>query len=148
MKLPREQGVGVVNPCCVRRFEIDAGHRVLGHDGLCRFPHGHRYGIEVVCTAPLNHLGMVIDFGAIRTMLGTWLSGIDHGFLVYRDDHELIDALKGLTHNKVIVVPFNPTAENLAVWMLAEFNTVMGVAGVAVKQVTVYETPNCWGVAT
>lgn len=138
---------------CTRKIEFDAGHRVLGHQGKCRFPHGHRYVVEITLSAALNDLGMVQDFGRIKDVLGGWVDKrLDHGFIVNEQDFELIAALESLEHNKIEVVPFNPTAENLAAWLLREFQQELGsspeLSRAEVKRVRLYETPNCWSDAT
>jgi len=130
---------------CTRKIEFDAGHRVLGHAGKCRFPHGHRYVLEVTASSQrLNTLGMVMDFGEIKSIIGEWVARvIDHGFLVYEKDRELLSLLNALSESKVCVVGFNPTAENLSEWLLAKCDELLGKE-TEVSHVRLYETPNCW----
>lgn len=133
-------------PTCTRRIEFDAGHRVLGHQGKCIYPHGHRYVVELTAESDvLNDLGMVVDFGKLKQVCGGWIDeALDHGFLVYDQDHELLKALQGLSSAKVVPVPFNPTAENLAAWLLDRFNLLLSDQPLSVIQVRVWETPNCY----
>lgn len=127
-----------------RRLEFDAGHRVMGHGGKCASPHGHRYVVEVTCSAPtLDDLGMVMDFGCIKEKLGTWLDDEwDHGMVLDKRD-PLIERLFGY---KVYELPYNPTAENMAkylaeeVWPNLMFEHAEDVHLVSVR---VWETPNC-----
>lgn len=132
---------------CTRKLEFDAGHRVLGHPGKCRFPHGHRYVVEVTACAPLNELGMVIDFGDLKGVCGSWIEKhLDHGFMVYEKDKLLREALRSAGEVKLRVLPFNPTAENLAHWFLSTFSEMLD--NLIVQSVKVWETPNCWAEAT
>lgn len=130
---------------CTRKFGIDCGHRVLGHKGKCRYPHGHRYTVEVTVEAPeLDNLGMVMDFGDIKEQLGRVLDSYDHGFIVYEKDRQLIDALGGLDDVRLCVVEVNPTAENLAQLWAEE---MQDVCKVTIQKVKVWETPNCYAEA-
>ena len=131
---------------CTRRIEFDAGHRVLGHKGKCRHPHGHRYIVEVTAIAPkLNTLGMVTDFALLKEQCGGWIDEHwDHGFLVNAEDNEMRNALSSVTDSKVYVLPFNPTAENIAHYLANTFTYIMGRYGILVRHTRVYETPNCW----
>lgn len=128
---------------CTRRVEFDAGHRVFGHQGKCRYPHGHRYVVETTVTSPdLNELGMVVDFGDVKTICQRIVDFYDHGFLVFKEDVELINAFGRLSDQKLVVTQFNPTAENIAQELLRLFQKAL--APLSVYRVRVYETPNCW----
>lgn len=129
-----------------RRFEIDAGHRVLHHESVCAHPHGHRYAIVVRAEAPegLDALGRVIDFGVIKELLGAWLDEHwDHAFLVAADDTVIKDFLsaQGFRH---YVLAENPTAENLARHLVAEVcPRLFAGTRVVITEVRIHETPNC-----
>jgi 6-pyruvoyltetrahydropterin/6-carboxytetrahydropterin synthase len=50
----------------IRRIEIDAGHRLLKHEGKCRNLHGHRYVFEVEAQSKqLDSVGRGIDFSIL-----------------------------------------------------------------------------------
>lgn len=123
-----------------RRFEFDAGHRVLGHEGKCAHPHGHRYAAEVTLAGELDSIGRVVDFGDVKAILGSWLNEhMDHAFLVYEGDLVVLTWLKqnGFKHYEM---ESNPTAENIAQHLIATFRRLLGPCVVAVS---VWETPNC-----
>lgn len=126
-----------------RRVEIDAGHRLLNHEGRCRNIHGHRYAFEITVQAEggLDEVGRVIDFGAIKAVIGSWLDvHWDHGMLVEKGD-PLIPFLVE-TNQKHAVLGCPPTAEKLAEIV---FSVACGkLVEFTVVRVRCYETPNCW----
>lgn len=131
-----------------RRLEFDAGHRVKGHEGKCATLHGHRYSVWVTAQAKaLDNVGRVIDFGVIKQLLGTWIDlHWDHTCLVFDEDTEVLTALKLLPRNKEpYVCPFNPTAENMARYLLRQVcPNLFKDTGVSIVKVRVDETPNCY----
>jgi 6-pyruvoyltetrahydropterin/6-carboxytetrahydropterin synthase len=135
-----------------RRLEIDAGHRIYGHEGKCAFLHGHRWTIEVTVTAPeLDRIGRVIDFGVIKQRIGGWLDDRwDHGFILCCDDKEGISAVAKVNGpEKTYVLDRNPTSENLARHLLEDiFPTLLDGTDIQLVSVTVHETPNCKATAT
>ena len=102
----------------LRYHDISCGHRVVGHEGKCANLHGHNYRIHFHCVSPsLDPVGRVIDFGTIKSRLCQWLEdNWDHRFLMWDKDPMLQD-LKVLDPT-LKVVPFNPTAENIAEYLL------------------------------
>lgn len=132
---------------CTRVLEFDAGHRLMKHEGRCRFVHGHRYRMDITCEArSLDDVGRVIDFGKIKEVVGGWLDEhLDHGFIAQEGD-PIIDFLKGQS-SKFFIVPFSPTAENLAEMVLNRSRELLHPYGVQVVQVRCYETPNGFATA-
>lgn len=90
-----------------KRLEISASHRLtLDYESKCQTLHGHNWIITVHCRAEkLDANGMVTDFTVIKDVV---MSRLDHA-------------------NLNDILPFNPTAENLAHWICDN-------------------VPNCWRV--
>jgi 6-pyruvoyltetrahydropterin/6-carboxytetrahydropterin synthase len=112
-----------------RYHDISCGHRVVGHEGKCRHLHGHNYRIHFHCRAKdLDDLGRVIDFGVIKSRLCMWLEETwDHKFVAWDNDQHIkailcqLDPVTPLTEdfgNSMVFVPFNPTAENMAKYLV------------------------------
>lgn len=146
-----------------RYHDFSCGHRVHGHEGKCRGLHGHNYRVTFTVRAvsdQLDALGRVVDFSVIKERLCLWLEdNWDHKFLFWDMDPigpRLLAALlptpsdgadwddMGTVTQSIVHVPFNPTAENMADYLLH----VIGPAqlqgtGVKVASVRIEETRKC-----
>jgi queuosine biosynthesis protein queD len=81
-----------------KTFEISAAHRLdLTYESKCSSLHGHNWIITVECRShTLDANGMVVDFTHVKQAV---MDRLDHAVL---ND----------------VFPFNPTAENIARWIV------------------------------
>jgi 6-pyruvoyltetrahydropterin/6-carboxytetrahydropterin synthase len=126
-----------------RRFEIDAGHRLVNHPGKCNNYHGHRYTFDVELTGDLQRNGMVVDFGDVKKLLGDWLDeNWDHGMILERGDPFIVQM--SMFQTKVYTLPFPPTAERLAGYFYGQAKQLLKDLPVWLVSVTCYETPKCW----
>ena len=80
-------------------FTFAASHQLPDHKGLCQYLHGHEWKLGVHIRKRVNKkTGMVLDFGDLKEVVNTHIvSVLDHSFL-----------------NEIL---YNPTAENLVVWI-------------------------------
>lgn len=127
-----------------RYHDISCGHRVHGHEGKCANLHGHNYRIHFVCESEdLDNVGRVIDFSVIKERLCMWLeNNWDHRMLIWTEDPNF-DFLYDIDPT-VVEVPFNPTAENIAKYLVEEIapSELQGT-GVRLVFCEVEETRKC-----
>lgn len=104
-----------------RYHDISCGHRVVGHEGKCRYLHGHNYRIHFIVQADeLDAVGRVVDFSVIKEKLCMWLEdNFDHKFLIWNED-PLLASLMEIAADSLVLVPFNPTAENIAKYLVEQ----------------------------
>ncbi|MEZ5690544.1 MAG: 6-carboxytetrahydropterin synthase [Rickettsiales bacterium] len=131
---------------CVRRIEFDAAHRIMNHESKCKYLHGHRYAIEATfCADDLDDLGRIVDFSIIKEKLGKWLDdNWDHATILYEKDQQLGKAISGVTEQKIFYLQNNPTAENMASYLIGEIcPQLFSGLGICCTHIRLYETPNC-----
>ena len=135
---------------CTRRLHFDSAHRIVNHESKCKFVHGHRYVVEATFEAKeLDDLGRIVDFGIIKEKLGNWIDdNWDHNIVLWQEDKLLGDSIEEQTQQKVFYLPTNPTAENMADYLL---NTVCKElffdSDVKCVRIKLFETPNCYAEA-
>ncbi len=136
---------------CTRRLQFCAGHRLLNHEGKCAHLHGHNYVVLITAQATsLDAVGRVIDFSVLKHRIGGWIEvNWDHGFIYHTADRATAHALDTLPDQKRFALDENPTAENLASYLLRVVcPSVLAESGVQVTTVVVWETENCYAEAT
>jgi len=144
---------------CTREHTISCGHRVHNHESRCANLHGHNYTIQITCQSylldQLDSVGRVVDFSVIKSICCEWLENEwDHKFLMWEEDpwydflkvNKLATATGLVPIPGLIVVPFNPTAENMACFLVDKFNQRFVDVNVPVEctHIRVIETPKCW----
>lgn len=133
---------------CTKRFSFDAAHRVLEHESKCKHLHGHRWDIEVTCQAShLDNLGRVIDFGQLKAVFAKWLDeNLDHNIILNREDPllNLKEDDEIWMGKKPYILPFNPTAEHLAMHLFLVGTNLLKPFQVWISRIRVYETPNSY----
>jgi len=128
----------------MRRIVFCAGHRLHRHGGKCEFFHGHNYTAEFYVTgSETDQVGRVIDFAVLKARFKGWIDEHwDHGFLLSREDDNGIAAARLVEPSKYYVMPFNPTAENMARYLLEKIcPQLLEGTGVTATKVVIWETP-------
>ena len=132
---------------CTRILGFDAGHRVMEHEGKCKHLHGHRYTLEATFEAPaLDPIGRVVDFGVIKERLSGWIDAHwDHTLILWERDRALGEAVSAKTQQTVYYLPTNPTAENMAAYLMERvIPTLFPEPQLRCVHVRLYETPHCY----
>lgn len=128
-----------------RYHDISCGHRVCGHESKCQYLHGHNYRVHFVVASPsLDAIGRVMDFSVIKQRLCLWLEeNYDHKFLIWQDD-PLKDSLLAIHPDSIVVTTYNPTAENIAKYLVNEIAPVqLAETGCILIECRVEETRKC-----
>lgn len=91
-----------------KSMEISAAHKLnLSYESKCQNLHGHNWHVTIYCKVKeLNKDGMVCDFTHIKKAIHEKL------------DHQYLND----------ILPFNPTAENMARWMCEQIPTCYKVS--------------------
>lgn len=127
-----------------RFHDISVGHRVYGHESACAHLHGHNYRVHFTVVGDFDAIGRVLDFSVIKTKLCMWLEdNWDHKFLVWKED-PWGDTLLDLDPEGLVGVDFNPTAENMAKFLVEVIGPKqLEGTGCVLSDVTVEETRKC-----
>jgi 6-pyruvoyltetrahydropterin/6-carboxytetrahydropterin synthase len=95
-------------------------HALKGHDGPCRFIHGHSYKLSVtlygkpIMDMNSPQLGMVMDFGEMKKIVHENIIKVfDHALVLNR--HSLLEEkdTRPELFEKLLMVDYQPTSENL-----------------------------------
>jgi 6-pyruvoyltetrahydropterin/6-carboxytetrahydropterin synthase len=124
-----------------RYHDFCMGHRVVGHENKCKHLHGHNYRVTFHCEAmALDHVGRVVDFSVIKSTLCEWLEeNWDHKTVLW-DRDPYCDMLPECD---LVRVPFNPTAENIAEYLVTSVGPTVLPNGVVLTMCEVQETRKC-----
>ena len=135
-------------------IQWDMGHRVLNHRSVCKGLHGHRYKAEICVEGDLvekkdaSEEGMVIDFADIKKTAQNFVQEeLDHAFMVWEKDIELLEFFKNSKGHKPVIVPFTPTAENVAAYIFNQLKdkfTDVFKTGLHLQSVKLWETPSSY----
>ena len=116
-----------------KHFTIDMAHALYGYDGPCKNIHGHTYHLEVtVMGSPITELadpknGMVIDFGQLKKIIQEKIiNKFDHALVLNENAPYVTAEILTNEFEKVILVPFQPTCENLLIHFLENIKDQFG----------------------
>lgn len=137
---------------CTRRLQFCCGHRVVEHESKCRNLHGHNYVAYFHARRAddtLDALGRVIDFSVLKERIGGWIDEHwDHGLVLW-DADPMLASLPFEDGQKVHHLFANPTAENMALYLLYDVcPDVLRGTGIEVDKVVLWETENCFAEAS
>ena len=106
---------------------FSSAHQLRGYKGKCENLHGHNYKIEIYARgSELDNIGLLVDFGELKDAADEVVSYLDH-----RNINELPPFDEEL----------NPSAENLARYILERVAARVSDERAQVNKVRCYETP-------
>ncbi|HEY0378574.1 MAG TPA: 6-carboxytetrahydropterin synthase QueD [Pyrinomonadaceae bacterium] len=106
---------------------FSSAHQLRGYKGKCENLHGHNYKIEIYAHGrELDNIGLLVDFGELKDAADEVVQYLDH-----RNINEL----------PPFDVELNPSAENLARYILERVASRVGDERVQVYKVRCFETP-------
>jgi 6-pyruvoyltetrahydropterin/6-carboxytetrahydropterin synthase len=105
---------------------FSSAHQLRGYKGKCENLHGHNYKIEIYARGrELDNIGLLVDFGELKAAADEVVDYLDH-----RNINELKPFDK-----------LNPSAENLARYILERVAHRVGDGRVTIYKVRCFETP-------
>jgi len=103
-----------------RVFHFDMAHVLINYPGKCKNIHGHTYKLEVTVKGILCNedaspkKGMLIDFSDFKNLIQEEIiSHWDHALMIHQDSDPLLLNVLKKNYEKIIIVPFQPTTENM-----------------------------------
>lgn len=132
-----------------KEFVFDMAHALSNYDGKCKNIHGHTYKLFVTligipcedCSSPKN--GMVLDFGDLKNIVKIPIVDVFDHALVVPANKGFEDLRKFQETDKYIEVPFQPTCENLTIY-IADIIRSKLPDSVSLYSIRLYETPTSY----
>lgn len=131
-------------------FHFDMAHVLKDYDGPCRNIHGHSYELRVTVKGePINDPqspknGMVMDLHDLKCLVNEQIvNRLDHAFVlssaIPTDFLEIVQR----DFEKVVVVDYQPTSENLILDMVHRLQKVLPQQ-VTLHKIMLQETPGSY----
>ncbi|MFY9619646.1 MAG: 6-carboxytetrahydropterin synthase QueD [Pyrinomonadaceae bacterium] len=106
---------------------FSSAHQLRGYRGKCENLHGHNYKIEIYARGnELNNIGLLVDFVELKQAADDLVTYLDH---------------KNLNELEPFVVEQNPSAENVARFVLEKLAAKINDERVQIYKVRCFETP-------
>ena len=106
---------------------FSSAHQLRGYKGKCENLHGHNYKIEIYARgSELNNIGLLVDFVELKEAADDLVTYLDH---------------KNLNELEPFVSAQNPSAENVARFILERLAKKLNDERVQIYKVRCFETP-------
>ncbi|MFN3404616.1 MAG: 6-pyruvoyl trahydropterin synthase family protein [Cytophagaceae bacterium] len=133
-----------------KKFSFETAHALSHYDGWCRNIHGHSYVLFVTVGGHTlnekNHPkeGMVLDFSILKKIvLEHIIQYFDHCLIINNSISEsALMQLKKMSE-RIITVPFQPTCENLTIFIADTLNRELPKE-IKLMKVKLYETESSY----
>ena len=113
-----------------KEFIFEMAHALYGYDGPCKNIHGHSYQLSVTLKGkPIEDktnpkAGMVIDFSDLKKLVNEEIiQPFDHALLLNKTTPK--KQYKELQEQKLILVDFQPTCENMLIYIAKKLKSVL-----------------------
>jgi 6-pyruvoyl-tetrahydropterin synthase len=90
----------------------------------------------------LDETGMVMDFTKVKHLVNDFIDSFDHSLMINANDHLMVE-LGRILSDRYVLLPYNPTAELMAVHFFAYIYSIPELAPF-IHSVQVYETETSW----
>ena len=131
-------------------FHFDMAHVLKDYDGPCRNIHGHSYELRVtvkgepICDPNNPKSGMVMDLHDLKCLVNdNIVSKLDHAFVLSSAMPADFIAIVQRDFEKVVVVDYQPTSENLILDMVETLQNVLP-QDVTLHSIRLQETPGSY----
>jgi len=118
-----------------KKYHFYAAHRNTSAGDKCGRIHGHTYEVEIQFAFETMKDGVCMLFSDIDAMVEPIIKEYDHYFLLY-DLDPLVGVLE-LQNEPFKILPFETSAENMAVWITTR---IMTETPLTIKQLKLSET--------
>jgi 6-pyruvoyltetrahydropterin/6-carboxytetrahydropterin synthase len=106
---------------------FSSAHQLRGYKGKCENLHGHNYKIEIYARgSELNNIGLLVDFVELKAAADDLVTYLDH---------------KNLNELEPFIEEQNPSAENVARFVLERLAAKINDDRVQIHKVKCWETP-------
>ncbi len=122
-----------------KEFHWEMGHRLPEHFGKCKNIHGHSYKMIVEIEGDVLESGMVMDYYDLKKIVLPFVDELDHAFMVYKDDKQIINFLSEM-NSKKLIVDFQSTVENICTYFLTRIKGAVINKNINRLTVRIYET--------
>jgi 6-pyruvoyltetrahydropterin/6-carboxytetrahydropterin synthase len=143
-KVQNTSKTGFMNIRITKEFRFEMAHALPGYDGPCKNIHGHSYQLNVTLKGkpisddahPKN--GMVVDFSDLKKLIPDEIITVfDHSLVLNQNGKNKL--LEHLPDQKLIIVDFQPTCENLLIHFVEKIKSNLP-ASVALHHLFLRET--------
>lgn len=124
-----------------KEFTWEMGHRLPEHFGKCKNIHGHSYKMIIEIDGDIDNNGMVLDYYELKQIMNPIIEELDHAFMVYTSDNQVIEFLDKIKSKKV-VVGFQSTVENICMYLIKRVSESTLPDNIKKVKIRVCETPD------
>lgn len=137
--------MGRARMAITKKFNFESAHRLYGHEGKCRYLHGHSYKLELSISGPLDPLYRIVDFDVIKSLIGGWINNhLDHNTILHRMDPLVANTNPEVRQFIFGREPFllnnHPTVECMADFLFYQSYKILKPRGLRVAKIKLWET--------